>query len=632
MNKKFLVGFLFFTFSLSGFSASKEEPAWVYSKDGMIGVCAQKDGLHIHKKVSSRYTDISIYVENITNPQKPDDSLFILEATASENSYVYPFVKKGQKYKVYLGMDTSRSMPTVYSKAVEITAAGGQGEASLSSKVKEKSYNSSEWTVTFDQLNIKIPSKAKALPVTGYVITKKETVYHPDFELKDKKIILKQVMRTIRGKTFYLRLNYYFEYEGNVYRQRLINNKENQFTDTNTTVNTQKTGLTEIRINTANGKAILDREKYVKAKMKAGSAEYEMEIRGRGNSSWGSMPKHNYNIKLTKKASVLGFKENKKWVLISNYTDKTLIRNTFSFFLGHKIFNKFPWNPDFKPVNLYINDEYLGVYLFGERITVNKNRVDIQLIDSLKKDINKDKKIDINDGGFILEINRREDEEFNFRSAHDVSFSLKEPEKVNKEAQNYVKQKIKDAENALFGKDFADPKKGYAAYLDVDSFIDWYLINEFNKNVDSGWYSSIYLVYNPKDKKFYMGPLWDYDLSFGNVDYNDCDKAEGFYIKTRNVWYARLFKDPEFCKKVKSRWNQKKAELLKALDAEVDKMILEINEASYYNFERWPILGVTVWPNPLGAEKRRTMKSEIDYLKEWMKRRFEWMDREVNNL
>ena len=66
--------------------------------------------------------------------------------------------------------------------------------------------------------------------------------------------------------------------------------------------------------------------------------------------------------------------------------------------------------------------------------------------------------------------------------------------------------------------------------------------------------------------------------------------------------------------------------------AEVDKMILEIKEASYYNFERWPILGVTVWPNPLGAEKRRTMKSEIDYLKEWMKRRFEWMDREINNL
>ena len=61
-------------------------------------------------------------------------------------------------------------------------------------------------------------------------------------------------------------------------------------------------------------------------------------------------------------------------------------------------------------------------------------------------------------------------------------------------------------------------------------------------------------------------------------------------------------------------------------------MILEIKEASYYNFERWPILGVTVWPNPLGAEKRRTMKSEIDYLKEWMKRRFEWMDREINNL
>jgi len=632
-TKKSVLFFLFLSFCISCSSLPKQnQDSWIYSKDGMIGVSATKEGLSIKKKVSSKYKDIEIHVENITDSKKTDDSLFILEAKTSINEYVYPFVKKGQKYKVYLVLYTSASSSAVYSKTVEVVAAGGLGESSLKSKVSEKSYKAADWTVNFDELNIKIPVKVEALPVTGYVVTKKDSFYHPDYEFLDKKIVLKQNMRQIRGKTFYLRLNYFFDYNGDTYRQRLINNKENQFTDTNKEVKTDKTGISEIRINTLNGKEIADRERYVKAKMKVDSKEYDIEIRGRGNSSWGSMPKHNYNIKLAKKAQVLGFKENKKWVLISNYTDKTLIRNTFSFYLAHKIFNNFAWNPDFKPVNLYLNDEYVGTYLFGERISVNKNRVDIQLIDSLKKDINRDKKIDINDGGFILEINRREDEEFNFRSAQDVSFSLKEPEKPNWEQQKYIKEKIKMAESALFGKDFKDPKTGYAAYLDVDSFVDWYIINEFNKNVDSGWYSSIYLVYNPKDGKFHMGPLWDYDLSFGNVNYNDCDRAEGFYIKTRNVWFAQLFKDPAFCKKVQARWKQKKADLKKAVDTEVDKMILEIKESSYYNFERWQILGVSVWPNPDGAEKRRTMKSEIDYLKKWMLRRFEWMDEQLNKL
>ena len=168
--KKSLLLFILFLFTMSCSSLPKEEGAYVYSKDGMIGVCVTKEGLSIKKKVSSKYKEIDIHVENITDPKKTDDSLFILEAKTSINEYVYPFVKKGQKYKVYLVLYTSPTSSAVYSKTVEVVAAGGLGESSLISKVSEKSYKAVDWTVTFDELNIKIPAKVEALPVTGYVV------------------------------------------------------------------------------------------------------------------------------------------------------------------------------------------------------------------------------------------------------------------------------------------------------------------------------------------------------------------------------------------------------------------------------------------------------------------------------
>lgn len=82
--------------------------------------------------------------------------------------------------------------------------------------------------------------------------------------------------------------------------------------------------------------------------------------------------------------------------------------------------------------------------------------------------------------------------------------------------------------------------------------------------------SSIYLFYDPKDGKLHFGPLWDYDLSFGNINYNDCDKTDGFYIQVRGVWFARLFTDPAFCKKVKDRWNQKKSAVYKSIETQIN--------------------------------------------------------------
>lgn len=621
---------------------------WNYSADKTVGVLAKKEGIEIKINHSTKYKDIEIHVENITNPEKENKSLFYIKADEKRNEYIYPFVKKGEKYRVYVILREKSNSKEIKSKNVEIIAIDGKGEISLDTKNLEKKYNSSNFEVIIEGLKINLPKNAEILPLKGYICKKNESIYFDDFDFSSNKISLKKVIRHIRGKTFYLRLNYSFIVQtesisgtmgtaldsnnssigtmGTTFEQCLINNNENWFTDTNTEATKRVTGLTDVYLSTDSGKKITSKDDYVSGKMVIDNKEIKIKVKGRGNSSWGSMPKHSYNLNLEKKESFFRMKEEKKWVLVSNYVDKTLIRNIYTVFLSKKIFNNFEWTPDFKQINLYINGEYSGTYLFGERISINKNRINIQSISKPKVDLNKDKKTDIKDGGFILEVNRREDEEFNFRTKGDVSISLKEPEKVDKESKKLIKEIIQKVEDSILDEKNTDE---YKKLIDVNSFVDWYLINEFNKNVDSGWYSSIYMYFNPKDRKLHIGPLWDYDLAFGNVNYNDCDKPQGFYIKTKNIWFQALLKKSDFRKLVYKRWNQKKAALKDSIEKQIDKLALEVKESSYYNFERWPILGEYVWPNADGYEKRKSFESEVKYLKDWCIERFKWMDQEI---
>ena len=182
-----------------------------------------------------------------------------------------------------------------------------------------------------------------------------------------------------------------------------------------------------------------------------------VEIKGRGNSSW-RQHKKPYAIKLSSKNELLGMKKHKRWVLIANYSDKTLLRNYCASQLGNGIYNH-EWNPSFISVQLIMNGKYRGVYLLGEAIKIDKNRVNIPDISD-----------DPDNGGFIFELNERMDEDFNFETTHKLDISLKEPDVVSKEIQEKVRTIIQTAEDALYSSDFDDPQKGYAKYYDVDSF------------------------------------------------------------------------------------------------------------------------------------------------------------------
>jgi len=160
----------------------------------------------------------------------------------------------------------------------------------------------------------------------------------------------------------------------------------------------------------------------------------------------------------------------------------------------------------------------------------------------------------------------------------------------------------------------------------MDSFIDWYLISEITKNQDSKDYSSMYLNVIPGEK-IKMGPLWDFDLAFGNVDYSECEFPEGFWVKD-HAWYSRLFEDPDFVALVKARfayYRNNQDYILDKIDYYADYLSLAQEE----NNDKWNTIGVYVWPNPVVYN---TYEEEVSHLKNWYTTRMDWLDIAINNL
>lgn len=421
-----------------------------------------------------------------------------------------------------------------------------------------------------------------------------------------------------------------------------------------------QTGLPTVYFSVASGNRLKDTKTWEKAYLKILDAdgteifaETEISAKGRGNSSW-EMEKQCFSLKLGEKVKLLDMKKNKRWVLVANHSDKSLLRNDYASYLGTQIFNS-EWNPSFKSVNLYYNGEYWGTYLFGEQIKINSNRVDIQDISEMEADVTGDGEITLEDGGFIVEVNVRMDEAFNFTTKKGLAISLKDPDEVDEEIQLYVKNVVQAVEDVIFSENFTDADTGYSKYIDVDSFIDWYFVNEFSKNVDAASTSSIYMYYNPVDKKLHMGPNWDFDLAFGNVNYNNCESAEGghifveqnddennpwnwawgwngwnfggFGMSSGNVWITQLMKDSAFRSKVKARWEDKKAAVYDSVNSVIQTKANEIELSADYNFKRWPkVLGYNIFYNATGYQNRKTYKSEVDYLIDWCNKRYIWMD------
>ena len=317
-------------------------------------------------------------------------------------------------------------------------------------------------------------------------------------------------------------------------------------------------------------------------------------------------------MKLDDKAEFLGMPNDKKWLFLAEYADKTMLRNTIAFEMGY--ISNLDWTPEAKFAEVFINGDYNGTYNITQKVEESDNRVAI------------------GDTGYLLELDqleRLDSDDVYFESAVTERFiiNIKEPNlDAGSDEFTYIQNLITNFENNLFSENFTDEAAGYRQFIDIDSFIDWFLISEITKNVDSMFFSSIYLNVMPGEK-IKMGPLWDFDLSFGNVDYADSRYPEGWWVKY-NPWYERLFEDPAFVEAVRNRFeyfNNNRDYILNKIDTYAEKL----KWAQEENDDKWQTIGVYVWPNPVIFD---TYQEEVDHMKAWYETRMDWLESALDDL
>ena len=375
------------------------------------------------------------------------------------------------------------------------------------------------------------------------------------------------------------------------------------------------TGLPIVNINTLGGVGIDSKDDYVLGTVSVDGGrgftdfpELAIEIRGRGNSTWGH-PKKPYQMKFEGKEEFLDMPKDKKWIFLAEYSDKTLLRNRIAFEMGY--ISDLDWTPESTFAEVFINNQYNGTYNIVQKVEETNRRVAL------------------GDTGYLLEIDQifRLDPDDVYFETGTFLLNIKEPSLVANDAQFvYIRDLINNFETALFGSNFMDPTIGYASFIDLPSFIDWYLISEITKNVDSVSFSSIYLNVMPNEK-IKMGPLWDFDLSFGNVDYADSRYAEGFWIKN-NPWYSRLFQDPAFVALVQDRFAYFRDNQATMLE-KIDTYATQLKWAQQENNDKWQTIGSYVWPNPVVYD---TYQEEVDHMKDWYVQRMNWLDEALGDL
>lgn len=354
--------------------------------------------------------------------------------------------------------------------------------------------------------------------------------------------------------------------------------------------------------------------------------EINIEIRG---STSQSFPKKSYGFETQDfdnnsiNVSLLDLPSENDWILHAPFSDKSLIRNILSYKLSRELGH---YAPRTKLCELILNGEYRGVYVLIEKIKKDKNRVDISKLKS--DEISGD---DLT-GGYIIKIDKMTGNSGSYWHSEigGINFQYEYPkyDEIVPEQKDYIKNYVDSFEQALLSDHFMDTDIGYRKYIDVNSFVDFFIINEISKNID-GYFLSTYFFKDKASKggKFRMGPVWDFNLSFGNAKYRDgfmTDKLQ-VNINPSPWWWDRLLQDISFENEIKNRWCSIRKNQFSdnSIIANIDSLSLLLDEAQQRNFKKWHIIGHYVWPNYYVGE---SYEDEIDYLKTWTLNRLQWLD------
>ena len=388
---------------------------------------------------------------------------------------------------------------------------------------------------------------------------------------------------------------------------------------------TQLTNLPTIYLTTENSQSINNKETWVPGNITIVSSDVTenldmtMEIRGRGNSTWG-MAKKPYRIKLTSKKRLLNLPANvKNWVLLANYADKTLMRNALAFEISAML--GFEFTPSVAFADVYLNGQYIGNYHITDQIEVAEGRVPVEeqatTVNALP---------DLA-GGYLIEIDGFADPEpvkFTTNRALKITVKYPKDDEINDAQFNYIKNVVQTFEDALFSENFTNPNTGYRSLVDTTSLVNWYIASELTGDPDCFW--STYIYKKRTSEKLFFGPLWDKDIAFNNC--NRIGEATQKLMRENafnpRTWIQRLWEDDWFRSAVNRRWIEFKNgnHLENTLLTYINELSAQLDQSQRQNFTRWNVLNTRVYNE---QQLFPTYEGGVNFLKNYITQRIAFL-------
>lgn len=362
----------------------------------------------------------------------------------------------------------------------------------------------------------------------------------------------------------------------------------------------------------------------------------DTECKGRGNASW-NFPKKPMRLKFEKKQNALpdAPAKCKKWTLINNYGDKSLMRNKIAFHMSRGI--GLSYTPYCQFVDLIFNGEYQGCYQLCDQVEVNPGRVEIT--EMTPDDIEGEALT----GGYFIEIDAYANQEASwFESLRGIPVTIKSPDddEITPEQSAYIKDYFNKFETAVFTYWFTSETTGYRKYLNLDSFLQYFIVGELDGNTDYFW--SIYMSKERGEEKFVVGPVWDVDLGFDN-DYRTypiANKTDFIYRSGGSVASSAvkrlvdriLVSDTKARERLKYLWSD--ARVNRHYNPTyycklVDRYAEQLAQSQELNFKRWNILGESVHMNPAVSG---SYEGEVQRVKDYLNERFAQLDRIIGTV
>ena len=325
-----------------------------------------------------------------------------------------------------------------------------------------------------------------------------------------------------------------------------------------------------------------------------------VEIKGRGNSTWREYAKKPYQIKFSKKTSVLGMPAAKKWILLANASDDSMIRTRLVYDAAEQM--DFPFVTEYQYVDLWIDGQYLGVYLLGEKAEIGKGRLNLQDPAGAMFEL---------DNGFATD----EDHYF-FESRLNSYFALKE---IVEEDDEHIQQAMTNFQTAMTRLTTALTSQGWEnlslsqlnAMIDVDSLARYYLMNEYVLNGES-FFTSFFWYQDGASDVLHVGPLWDFDTCMGNKN----EKVTDYNASSTSVLMKKMLNIPAFYQRVQELYAQYKP-VLTGMAGQVDGLRDEIGVSADLNYLRWNTLGIAN-PKPGGTPFAPTYDEALSRVRTWL--------------